>query len=54
VIARYFAWPELAFVPLVEAPPATLVLARPREPAHPLVEEFVSLAAEVAGAGAPT
>ena len=52
VIARYFAWPELAFVPLADAAPATLVLARPRGPVQPLVEEFVALAAEVAGAAA--
>jgi DNA-binding transcriptional LysR family regulator len=49
VIARYFAWPELAFVPLIDAAPATLVLARPREQAHPLVEQFVALALSVAG-----
>lgn len=49
VIARYFAWPELAFVPLIDAAPATLVLARPREQAHPLVEQFVALALSVSG-----
>lgn len=52
VIARYFAWPELAFVPLLDAAPATLVLARPREQSHPLVEAFVALALEVAGKAA--
>jgi DNA-binding transcriptional LysR family regulator len=54
VIARYFAWPELAFVPLIDAAPATLVLARPRDQSHPLAEEFVGLGLEVAGATAPT
>ena len=51
VIARYFSWPELAFVPLVDAAPLTLVLARSRHQVHPLAEEFVALAAEVAAAG---
>ncbi|MBS1862690.1 MAG: hypothetical protein JSS68_13355 [Actinobacteria bacterium] len=27
VISRYYPWPEVAFVPLVDAPPATLALA---------------------------
>jgi len=50
VIARYYPWPEIAFVPLVDAPPATLVLARLRHERHPLAEEFASLAVEAAAA----
>lgn len=48
VIARYYSWPDVTFVPLRDAPPATLVLARSVESSHPLVEEFVALALEVA------
>lgn len=51
IIARYYAWPEVRFVPLVEAPPATLVLARHRDYSHPLAAELVALAREVAGTG---
>src|SRR5689334_2321007 len=31
VISRYYAWPEVAFVPLVDAAPCVLVLARRRD-----------------------
>ena len=49
IIARYYSWPEVAFVPLVDAPPSTLVLAVHREAAHePLMDEFVDLAVEIA------
>jgi DNA-binding transcriptional LysR family regulator len=48
IIARYYAWPEVRFVPLIDAPPATLVLARQRDFAHPLSAEIVELAREVA------
>lgn len=48
IISRYYSWPEVTFVPLVDAPPATLVLARWGESTHPLVEEFVKLAVKVA------
>jgi DNA-binding transcriptional LysR family regulator len=48
IISRYYAWPEVSFVPLDDAPPATLVLARHRDLETPLIDEFVSLAVEVA------
>lgn len=48
LISRYYSWPEVRFLPLVDAPPATLVLARHREHQHSLGEEFVALAVEVA------
>lgn len=48
IISRYYSWPDVTFVPLLEAPPATLVLARSSESTHPLAEEFVALAVEVA------
>jgi DNA-binding transcriptional LysR family regulator len=52
IIARYFAWPEVAFIPLVEAPPSTLVIAHHRESSQPLIGEFVELAVEVAAGAA--
>lgn len=48
IISRYYAWPEVAFIPLVDAPPSTLVLAHHRDADHPLIPEFVDLAVEVA------
>lgn len=48
IIARYYAWPDVVFIPLVDAPPSTLVLAHHREARHPLIPEFVELAVEVA------
>jgi DNA-binding transcriptional LysR family regulator len=53
IIARYYAWPEVRFVPLIDAPPATLVLARHRDCANPLVDELTALAVEIASATAP-
>jgi DNA-binding transcriptional LysR family regulator len=48
IISRYYAWPDVAFVPLVDAAPATLALARRRDEPEPLVDEFTALALEVA------
>jgi LysR family transcriptional regulator, benzoate and cis,cis-muconate-responsive activator of ben and cat genes len=48
IISRYFAWPDVAFVPLAEAAPATLALARRRDQVDPLLDEFTALALEVA------
>jgi hypothetical protein len=52
IIARYYAWPEVSFVPLVEAPPSTLVLAYHRDAERPLITEFVDLAVEVTATAA--
>ncbi|HET9125932.1 MAG TPA: LysR substrate-binding domain-containing protein [Solirubrobacteraceae bacterium] len=52
IIARYYAWPDVAFVPLVDSAPATLALARRREESEPLLDEFTALALEVAAATA--
>jgi DNA-binding transcriptional LysR family regulator len=48
IIARYYAWPDVAFVPLIDAAPATLALARRRGDSEPLLDEFAALALEVA------
>ncbi len=48
IIARYFARPDVAFVPLREAAPTTLVLAVHREVRNPTIDEFVELAVEIA------
>jgi DNA-binding transcriptional LysR family regulator len=48
IISRYFAWPEVAYVPLVDAAPSTLALARRRDSDNPLVTEFTELAVEIA------
>jgi hypothetical protein len=52
IIARYYAWPEVCFVPLVDAPPPTLVLARRRDLEPPLAGELISLAVGVAASAA--
>ena len=49
IIARYYAWPDVAFVPLVDAAPATLALARRRGEPDALLDELTALALEVAG-----
>jgi DNA-binding transcriptional LysR family regulator len=48
IIARYFARPDVAFVPLREAAPATLVLAVHRDRRQPMTDEFVELAVGLA------
>jgi LysR family transcriptional regulator, benzoate and cis,cis-muconate-responsive activator of ben and cat genes len=54
VISRYYAWPEVVFVPLAEAAPATLVLAQRQGDASQLVSDFVTLAVEVSRIAAAT
>ncbi len=48
IIARYFARPDVAFVPLRDAAPTTLVIAANREVHQPMIDEFVDLATEIA------
>ena len=48
IIGRYYAWPEVRFIPLAQAAPSTLVLVHHREVRQPLVREFVALAVEIA------
>jgi LysR family transcriptional regulator, benzoate and cis,cis-muconate-responsive activator of ben and cat genes len=49
IIARYFSWPEVVFVPLLDAPPSTLVLAVHHDArGQPLVEEFIDIAVDAA------
>lgn len=48
VISRYLAWPEIAYVPLIDAAPSTLALARRRDDHRPLITEFTELAIEMA------
>ena len=48
IIARYFARPDVVFIPLREAAPSTLVLAVSTEAHTPLTDEFVELAVEIA------
>jgi DNA-binding transcriptional LysR family regulator len=52
IISRYYSWPEVAFVPLVDAAPSTLVLARRRDTQDRLVEDFARLAIEIAATAA--
>lgn len=48
VISRYFAWPGIVYVPLVDAAPCTLAIVRRRDNPDPLVAELITLAVEVA------
>jgi LysR family transcriptional regulator, benzoate and cis,cis-muconate-responsive activator of ben and cat genes len=48
VISRYYPWPEVSFVPLLDAPPATLAIAWRNEATNPLIPEFAKLARDVA------
>ena len=47
LISRYYRWPGIRFVPLVEARPATLALVRRRDATGPLVDAFVATAQRV-------
>lgn len=47
VIARYFPWPTIAYIPLVDAEPSTLALARRRDDDNPLVTELIDLVLEI-------
>jgi DNA-binding transcriptional LysR family regulator len=48
LISRYYSWPEVSFVPLREAAPAEMVLARRADAENRLIREFTELALEVA------
>lgn len=48
IISRYYPWPEVSFIPLVDAPPATLALAWRHDATNPLIGEFARLARNVA------
>jgi hypothetical protein len=48
IIARYFARPDVSFVPLHDAAPTTLVLAVHRDVRQSMIDEFVALAVEIA------
>jgi hypothetical protein len=48
IIARYFARPDVVFIPLRDAAPATLVLAVHRDRRQPMTDEFVELAVGLA------
>jgi LysR family transcriptional regulator, benzoate and cis,cis-muconate-responsive activator of ben and cat genes len=53
IISRYYAWPEVVFIPLVDAAPATLALAGRRDAeADRLTRDFVELAVEIASTAA--
>ena len=40
IVERYYSWPQIAFVPLEGAPPATLALARMADADDPVVSAF--------------
>ncbi len=46
--APYYPWPNLAYVPLTDAPPARLVLLRHRDANAPQIAAFTELAVELA------
>jgi len=52
IIARYFARPDVVFVPLRDAAPATLVLAVTRNRPQPMTDDFVELATDLAAGAA--
>ena len=47
MISRYFPWPMIAYIPLVDAEPSTLALAHRRDDDSPLVADLVELALEI-------
>lgn len=48
IIARYFARPDVAFVPIRDAAPTTLVLVVSHNAREPMIDEFIALAGEIA------
>ena len=48
LISRFYPWPGVRFVPLVDAAPATLAVVRRRDATEPLVDAFVRTATRVA------
>ena len=46
LISRYYAWPEVVFIPLQDAAPSTLVLAHLAGSENPLVADFARHARE--------
>jgi LysR family transcriptional regulator, benzoate and cis,cis-muconate-responsive activator of ben and cat genes len=48
LISRYYSWPEVSFVPLQDAAPAEMVLARRVDTEDRMVQEFTDLAMEIA------
>ena len=51
-VSRYFAWPGVAYVPLVDAAPCTLALVRRRDRDTALVAKLADLAVEIAAEAA--
>jgi DNA-binding transcriptional LysR family regulator len=52
IVSRYYSWPNVSFVPLVGAPPATLALVRHREVRDPVLDAFAALAERLAAGSA--
>jgi LysR family transcriptional regulator, benzoate and cis,cis-muconate-responsive activator of ben and cat genes len=48
IIARYFARPEVVFMPVSDAAPTVLVVAVMRDVLDPIIDEFVQLAVQIA------
>jgi LysR family transcriptional regulator, benzoate and cis,cis-muconate-responsive activator of ben and cat genes len=48
IIARYFARPEVVFMPVSDAAPTVLVVAVLRDVHDPIIDEFVQLAVQIA------
>ncbi|MCW3063886.1 MAG: LysR family transcriptional regulator [Solirubrobacterales bacterium] len=47
IISRYYPWPELAYVQLVDAAPSVIALARRRDAEHPLVGEVEQITLDI-------
>jgi DNA-binding transcriptional LysR family regulator len=47
VISRYLPWPMITYIPLVDAEPSTLALARRKDDDNPLVSDLVQMAVEI-------
>jgi len=44
---RLEAWPDVAYVPLVDAEPCTLAIVRRRDVADPVADELITLAQQI-------
>ncbi|MBV9802729.1 MAG: LysR family transcriptional regulator [Solirubrobacterales bacterium] len=49
-VARYYSWPTLSYVPLLDAPPSTLSVLSRKHDRPPLAEALLNVVGEVASA----
>lgn len=52
IVSRYYSWPDVTFIPLVDAAPSVFALASRQDTEDRLLQEFTALALDVAASAA--